>query len=287
VKSTPSLHHHNWFSVLSVDTNSEIDEPVETIQVVQPPKKPRVRSSFQHRWKRSLPAKLIISSVEENAPKSLQLKVSIETTDTGKVNSLQSLIDSGRFIDRGYVKTNQLTTQTLSTPIPVFNVDGTPNEAGSITEVVDLILRYKNHLERFLFAVASLGRQNLILGLPWLQKHNPEIDWVTSEVKMSRCSARCCSGCRDEIREERKAENLQARCIAWCSASTFPALVEDEEDEEQTGNRFNLEGGDRLFAMGLQHLVEEIQVSSTISQQLAEALRKNSEHQTGHDRHRA
>jgi hypothetical protein len=99
VKSTPLLHHHNRFSVLSVDTNSEIDEPVEIIQVVQPPEKSRVRSSFQPRWERSLPTKLIISSVEENTPKSLQLKVSIETTDTGEVKSLQSLIDSGRFID--------------------------------------------------------------------------------------------------------------------------------------------------------------------------------------------
>jgi len=34
-----------------------------------------------------------------------------------------------------------------SEPIPVYNVDGTLNEAGSITEVVDLILRYRNHLE--------------------------------------------------------------------------------------------------------------------------------------------
>jgi hypothetical protein len=102
VKSTPSLHHHNRFSVLSVDTISEIDEPVETIQVIQPPEKPRVRSLFQPQWERSLSAKLIISSVGENAPKSLQLKVSIETTDTGEVKSLQSLIDSGatgRFIE--------------------------------------------------------------------------------------------------------------------------------------------------------------------------------------------
>jgi hypothetical protein len=95
-------------------------------------------------------------------------------------------------------------------------------------------------------------------------------------VKMSRCSARCCSGCRDEIREERKAEKLQARCIAWCSAGTFPALVEDEEDEEQKGDRFDLQGGDRLFSMGLPLPAEEIRASSTITQRLAEAFRKNS-----------
>ena len=74
-----------------------------------------------------------------------------------------------------------------SEPIPVYNVDGTLNEAGSITEVVDLILRYRNHSEQTLFAVTCLGKQKLILGHSWLQKHNLEIDWVTGEVKMSRC----------------------------------------------------------------------------------------------------
>ena len=27
------------------------------------------------------------------------------------------------------------------------------------------------------FYVTTLGDQNLILGLPWLEKHNPNIDW--------------------------------------------------------------------------------------------------------------
>ena len=118
-------------------------------------------------------------------------------------SSLDALVDSGatgRFIDQDYVKSNRLTTRTLSNPIPVRNVDGTPNgETGYITEVFDLILRYKNHSERTLFAVNGLGSQDLILGHSWLQKHNLEIDWASGEVKMSCCSARCCSGCRDEI----------------------------------------------------------------------------------------
>jgi len=70
---------------------------------------------------------------------------------------------------------------------PVYNVDRTLNEAGSITEVVDLILRYWNHSEQTLFSVTGLGKQKLIPGHSWLLKHNPEIDWMTGEVKMSRC----------------------------------------------------------------------------------------------------
>ena len=61
------------------------------------------------------------------------------TTDTGEVKSVQALLDSGAtgmFIDRVYVKANRLSTRTLSSTIPVRNVDGTPNEAGLVTEVV-------------------------------------------------------------------------------------------------------------------------------------------------------
>ena len=31
----------------------------------------------------------------------------------------------------------------------------------------------------------------MILGMPWLACHNPEIDWRTGKVKMTRCSEEC------------------------------------------------------------------------------------------------
>jgi hypothetical protein len=58
----------------------------------------------------------------------------------------------------------------------VYNVDWSPNEAGSITEVVDVVLRYHDHSERAVFTVTNLGRQDIILGLTWLREHNPEVD---------------------------------------------------------------------------------------------------------------
>ena len=230
----------------------------------------------------------------EDKPSSLKLKVSIETTDTGEVKSLNSLVDSGatgNFIDRDYVKTNRLTTRSLSTPVPVYNVDGTPNEAGSITEVADLILRYKNHSERALFAITGLGKQNLLLGHTWLQKHNPEIDWVTGEVKMSRCSARCCSGCRDEIRKERRVQKVETRQIAKCSAGPLPTLIEDVEDEDDLPSLTKVddddeddpefEEGDRMFATGLHPSPVDIRATSTISQRLAEAFKRNESDRLG------
>jgi len=110
------------------------------------------------KWEQRLPSKLVIASAEDSST-SLKLKVKLETTDTGEVESVNSFVDSGatgEFIDRHYAKSNWLHTQKLSEPIPVYNVDGTLNKAGSITEVKDLILRYRNHSERTLFTVTGL-----------------------------------------------------------------------------------------------------------------------------------
>jgi len=83
-----------------------------------------------------------------------------------------------------------MNTQTLSRNILVFNVDGSPNEAGQISEVVDVVLRYKTHSERMLLAVSGLGKQSLILSYDWLKDHNPKIDWEKEEVEMTHCSLR-------------------------------------------------------------------------------------------------
>ena len=87
-----------------------------------------------------------------------------------------------------------MNTRTLSRNIPVFNVDSSPNEAGQISEVVDVILRYKTHSERMLLAIFRLGKQNLILGYDWLKDHNPKIDWEKGEVEMTRCLLQCEGG---------------------------------------------------------------------------------------------
>ena len=64
-------------------------------------------------------------------------------------------------------------------------MDSSPNKAGQISEVVDVVLRYKTHSERTLLAVSSLGRQSMILSYTWLKDHNPEVNWQTREVQMN------------------------------------------------------------------------------------------------------
>jgi len=81
--------------------------------------------------------------------------------DTSKLHSVKALLDSratGSFINRDFICSKGINTWTLSHNIPVFNVDGSPNEAEQISEVVDVLLCYKTHSKRMLLAVSGFGK---------------------------------------------------------------------------------------------------------------------------------
>jgi hypothetical protein len=93
-----SLPNNNRFSILSTHNATSVDEFDEAVRVVQPVKDSPVERKYRPRWERHLPAMLVIAALEERedtSTRSLKLKVSIESTDTGKVKSLDALVDSG------------------------------------------------------------------------------------------------------------------------------------------------------------------------------------------------
>jgi len=139
------------------------------------------------KWEKRLPKRLSVNTLDARKT-SIILPIEVSTTDTSEMHSVKALLDSGatgNFIDRDFVRTKGINAWSISRPIPVYNVDGSPNEAGQISEVVDVVLRYKTHSERTLLAVSSLGKQNMILGYTWLKDHNPEVNWQTGEVQMN------------------------------------------------------------------------------------------------------
>jgi len=173
-----------------------IEDPntIDSELVDAPPPIPLI-SALLHKpkWEKRLPKLLSISALDTRGT-SLLLPVEIGTTDTSELHSVKALLDcgaTGSLIDRDFVCSKGMNTWTLSHNIPVFNVDSSPNEAGQISEVVDVVLYYKTYSERMLLAVSGLGKQNLILGYDWLKNHNPKIDWEKGEVDMTRCPLHC------------------------------------------------------------------------------------------------
>jgi len=104
--------------------------------------------------------KLVIRSLELGL-KSIMLPIHLKTTDTMEESSTKAIVDTGAtgdFIDQDFVTQAKLPTCKLSQLIPVYNVDRTLNEAGSIHEVVDIIMIYNQHSECILLAVTCLNK---------------------------------------------------------------------------------------------------------------------------------
>jgi hypothetical protein len=98
---------------------------------------------------------------------SLAIDMEIESTETAVRQCTQALIDCGAtgcFINIEWARSNKVPTCPLTNPIPVYNIDGTANEAGMIVKIADLILYYDNHSECTQFAVTHPGKQSMILG---------------------------------------------------------------------------------------------------------------------------
>jgi len=134
------VKNNNYFNVLTVEENSNASPVLKDTSNEKP--EPLTKLPRRPKWERKLLEKLEID-VAEPGSNSLYLWVEIENTETQRKQGICALVDcgaTGLFIDREYVKSNRLPTKKLSRPIPVFNVDGTANEAGSISEVVELII---------------------------------------------------------------------------------------------------------------------------------------------------
>jgi hypothetical protein len=223
------------------------------------------------------------------------LPIHLKMTDNMEEAATEAMVNTsvtGDFINQDFVNQTGLPTHKLIQLIPVYNVDGTPNEAGSIYEVVDVVMSYNGHSEHILLAVTWMGKQSMILGFTWLKKHNPKIDFQTQSVKMSRCLPRCCVGCCwMERRDEWKAKKEDTKRINACCTSLLLAFVEDVDDEDnelqpdpESTPEEQLKEGNRIWATGLLLEPEHIWASSTISQQLAEAFKWNSQ-PTDYEKH--
>jgi len=97
-----------------------------------------------------------------------------------------ALLDSGateNFISFRTWKQLGIGRQELNEPITVHNVDGTENKKGKITDYCWLRVLYngKQKLQRFF--LTSLGKDRMILGYPFLQEFNPQIDWTEGKLK--------------------------------------------------------------------------------------------------------
>ena len=122
------------------------------------------------------------------------LNIRIEKVDMHEGITVKALLNSSAtrmFMDREIARRYRFKITKLKRLLKVKNVDGTENSGKNIMYQVEVNVFYKNHVERMRMNVCNLGKTEVILEIPWLQAHNPEINLETREVKMMRCLPLC------------------------------------------------------------------------------------------------
>jgi len=158
------------------------------------------------------------------------LNIGVEKVDTHEGITVKALLDSGTtgmFMDKKMAAKHGFRLQKLERPVAVRNVDRTNNSGGAITHQVEVNMYYKSHVERMRMNVCDLGKTDMILGMPWLQAHNPEINWETEEVKMTRCPLLC--GRNTKLEKGQKAKKGK-RVVTLEEEKMVRWTMEDKED---------------------------------------------------------
>jgi len=173
---------------------------------------------------------------------SLSIPIQISRkTENENVKTL-ALIDSGAggiFIDQNYARNSGLDIQQLEKLLKVFNVDGTSNKRGTIKYFIQLDIMVNGQQEKIKLLMTGLGKQRIILGFPWLNKHNPEINWQTRELNWQTTQKLLQNKTANLFLQFKSCdEDLRlSPMLPKKDETPLQAFIKDEKDEEEHSNR--------------------------------------------------
>ena len=154
----------------------------------------------------------------------------------------EALLDSGAtglVMSKEFARRHKFKRIRLERLVYVRNVDGILNYAGPIVDTVEVEIFFRGHKERTSIDVIGGQKWSVILGMTWLRRHNPEIDWKTEEVKMTRCLDECGKKWKTgrqtkpgwKKQEEREEKERRRPTIE--EEKMIARIVEEKENEEE------------------------------------------------------
>lgn len=80
--------------------------------------------------------------------------------------------------------------------------------------------------------VTDIGRKDMIIGLAFLRRHNPEIDWATGEWRFTRCPESCAPRARknNTVSQEEVDELDLPQSVSW--DDPLDSIGEDDPDNQ-------------------------------------------------------
>ena len=144
-----------------------------------------MKSSDPTAWGRAIRT-LKCNTVYITRYRSMKIPVSFRTAYTRADKNI--LVDSGatdNFIDPRLIRRLRLGTHLLERARKIWNIDGTNNKAGMITNYVDLSIQTGQKQAKMRFLITDLGNEDLILGYPWLANFEPKFSWKEGAIDTS------------------------------------------------------------------------------------------------------
>ena len=108
-----------------------------------------------------------------------------------------ALIDCGAtgiaFVDEDFARHHQLRLTPLQYPRSLEVIDGRPISSGDITHVANTHLSILEHQESLPMFVTKLGHYPIVLGIPWLERHDVAIRFSSRTLTFGSpyCTAHC------------------------------------------------------------------------------------------------
>ena len=131
---------------------------------------------------------------KEKYLREVMVKIGLKQKEKEEGVITKTLLDSratGLVMSKEFAKKHRFRRTKLEKLVYMKNVDSMLNYAGPIVDTVEVEIFFKGHKERTLIDVIGGQKWSVILGIPWLACYNPEIDWKTGEVQMTRYSDEC------------------------------------------------------------------------------------------------
>ena len=108
----------------------------------------------------------------------MTVNIGLERVDTQEGIMVEALLDSGVMglvMSLKFARKQEFKLKKIEKPIYMRNVDGSFNKEGPIEYMVEVNIYYQRHRKRTEIDVIEGQKWSVILGMPWLTCHNPEI----------------------------------------------------------------------------------------------------------------
>jgi len=179
---------------------------------------------------------------KEKVLREVTVKIGLKQEEEEEGIITEALLDSGAtglVMSEEFARRHRFKRMRLERPVYVRNVDGTLNYAEPIVDTVEVEIFFRGHKERTSIDVIGGQKWSVILGIPWLRRHNPEIDWKIGEVKMTRCPDECGKKwktgrqTKPGWKKQEKREEKERRRPTIEEEKMIARIVEEKENEEE------------------------------------------------------